>query len=196
MQNFSMTGMQVHDNTLLWKESFDGEYVRIVQSIIDQNLFEGKSFYIHQFIKRVDDTSGVKKMMHHPRLSKPLPTPGATLLRCEPFAPEQIKIVWTLPNQENFGMYSEGKIYANEFVFNCIQKFLRCMKRYKKLQAWAGEKEGRKITDKAIEKCFIEFIHPEPGDVNEEEFKEIMRGKVLKGKSNMTPQNTPQPQIL
>ena len=182
MQNFYITGMQAHENTLLWQEEFDKDYVKHVQNLILSKPFGDRPFYIHQFVKRVDDQSGLKKMYHHPRMSKPYPQPGSTLLRCDSKSPEKIKIVWTLPNQENFNLYGFGKMYANEFVFNCIRDFLRCMKRVKLLYKWTLNNPDKPVKDSQIEKCFEEFLIPEPGDAKEGDFREWLQQKVMKAR--------------
>lgn len=125
MQNFYLTGSQVHDNTLFWKENSEANYCKTVKDLIASDPFDGHKFYIFQFVKRVDDISGVKKMFHQARLTKPEPLPGTTLLRADPKDPDTVTIIWTLPNEENFGLYKEGKMFADLFVYECIQKFLK-----------------------------------------------------------------------
>ena len=108
--------------------------------------FEGKPFYIFNFVKRVDDGSGVKKMYHQPRLTIPEPVGGTTLIRIDPKNPEQMKIVWTLPNRENFEMYRHQKAFADPFVFECIQQYK--YRREEMLRAEIGdatEQEAREI---------------------------------------------------
>jgi hypothetical protein len=64
-------------------------------------------------------------MYHQPRLTKPEPVPGSTLLRVDPSNPENAEIIWTLPNQENFKLYEHGKMFADEFVHECVQLYLK-----------------------------------------------------------------------
>ena len=124
MQEFFLTKSKVLDNTQFWKENSEADYCKTIQQIIKSDPFEGHKFYIFQFVKRVDDISGVKKWYHQPRLTKPDPLPGTTLLRVDPKDPDTVTIIWTLPNEENFGLYGTGKIFGDSFVYECIQKFL------------------------------------------------------------------------
>ena len=64
-------------------------------------------------------------MYHQPRLTRPEPLPGTTLMKVNPMYPEEATIIWTLPNQENFGLYQSGKMFADPFVHECIDKFLK-----------------------------------------------------------------------
>lgn len=125
MSNFYLTKNQIQENTQFWKENSEKEYCETIQKIIESKPFGNYKFYIYQFVKRVDDVTGVKKMYHQPRLTKPDPIPGTTLLRADPQNPEEVTIIWTLPNEENFNLYKYGKLFADPFVFECVEKFLK-----------------------------------------------------------------------
>jgi hypothetical protein len=125
MQNFILQKNQVLDNVEYFKQNSEDGYVKMVEKIIAQRPFGKHKFYILQFVKRVDDRTGTKKMHHQARLTKPEPFPGSTLLRVDPNQTEQVTIVWTIPNQENFGLYKSGKMFADPFVHECIEKFLK-----------------------------------------------------------------------
>lgn len=125
MQKFILPKSQALDNVQFFKENSENDYCKMVQKIIMEKPFGNNKFYLYQFVKRVDDTSGIKKMYHQPRLTKPDPVPGTTLLRCDPNDPGTVTIIWTLPNEETFNLYSEGKMFSDGFVYECIQKFLK-----------------------------------------------------------------------
>ena len=63
-------------------------------------------------------------MYHQPRLTRPEPLPGTTLMKVDPKDPEMAIIIWTLPNRENFELYKHGKMFSDPFVNECIDKFL------------------------------------------------------------------------
>ena len=46
-------------------------------------------------------------------------------MKVNPKYPEEAHIVWTLPNQENFALYKEGKMFADPLVNECIEKYLK-----------------------------------------------------------------------
>ena len=33
-------------------------------------------------------------------------------------------MIWTIPNENNFNMYGQGKMFSDPFVYECIQKYL------------------------------------------------------------------------
>lgn len=125
MSNFYLKKDQVFENTDFWKQNSEADYVKCIQDLIRKKPFGDHKFYIFSFIKRICDVTGQKKMYHQPRLTRPDPLPGTTLIKVDPKVPESAIIVWTLPNQENFGLYKEGKMFADEFVYECIDRFLK-----------------------------------------------------------------------
>src|SRR5262249_53536838 len=139
MQKILLSKNHVQDNIQFFKENSERGYCDMVQKIIQSRPFGNHKFYIFQFVKRVCDDRGIKMMHHQPRLTKPEPLPGTTLLHCDPNDPSQIKILWTLPNQENFGLYNHGKMFSDPFVYECVKKY----------------KENPK-----------EMMKPEPGDLS------------------------------
>ncbi len=149
MQNFLLSKSQVMDNVQYFKENSEKGYCDMVQKIIESRPFGNHKFYIFQFVKRVNDDTGVKVMHHQPRLTKPEPVPGTTLLRCDPNDPGHVTIIWTLPNQENFNMYRLGKMFSDPFVHECVEKYLKNPK---------------------------EMMKPEEGDLSEDKMREVYRG--------------------
>lgn len=158
MSNFCLKSNQIWENTEFWKQNSEEEYVRCIQNLIASKPFGDHKFYIFSFVKRVDDVSGVKKMYHQPRLTRPDPMPGTTLMKVDPRDPSTATIIWTLPNENNFGLYQSGKMFADPFVHECVQKFLKNPK---------------------------EMIKPDPDDLTEDQIREIyvdLKMKALKKK--------------
>jgi len=149
MQRFYLKKDQVWENTEFWKQNTEEDYVKCIQSLITSKPFGDHKFYIYSFVKRVNDNTGEKKMYHQPRLTRPEPLPGTSLLKVDPRSPDTAIIVWTLPNQENFGLYQRGKMFADEFVHECIQKFLNNPK---------------------------EMCKPDSEDLNDNQIRDIYRG--------------------
>lgn len=148
MQNFMLTTSKIQDNIQFFKENSEKGYVETIKKIIESDPFLGHKFYIQSFIKRVDDSTGVKKMIHHPRLTKPEPLPGHTLLRVDPKDPDSMKIMWTIPNQETFGLYKYKKAFGDRFVYECIQTYQKNPK---------------------------QFMQPEPDDLSDDQIREIYK---------------------
>jgi len=150
MYSDSIPQYDLFDTVQFVKEQSEKGYVDCLQDIIGKAPFGNRHFYIFSFMKRVDDTQGIKRMIHQPRLTKPEPVPGSTLIRVHPRNPEEAKIMWTLPNEEAFGLYKQGKIFGNEFVHECVQRYL---------------------------KNPMEMCRPEPGDMLEEEIYDYYKQK-------------------
>lgn len=130
---------------------FEEEYCKTIQNIIQSRPFGKHKFYIYSFMKRVCDITGAKKLYHFTRLTKPDPIPGTTLLRADPEYPEEVKIIWSLPNDEAFNLYKVGRMFSDPFVHECIMKYLHNRD---------------------------ELMKPEDGDLSEDQIKEIYRGRV------------------
>lgn len=148
MSNFYLKNVKIKDNTEFWKQNSERNYVECVQNLIASKPFGDRKFYIFSFVKRIDDESGKKVMYHQPRLTRPEPLPGTTLMKVDPKHPEEAIIVWTLPNQENFGLYKHGKMFADQFVSECIDKFLKNPN---------------------------SLIQPDPDDLNDEQIRQVYK---------------------
>lgn len=143
---YYLTKENALDSVENFKQNSEADWVKCVQTLVESKPFGNHKFYIFMFVKRVCDSSGVKKMFHQPRLTKPAPVPGTTLLRVDPNNPEEATIIWTLPNQENFNLYKQGKFFDDPFVHECVEKFLKNPK---------------------------ELMKPEEGDLPEKKMKEL-----------------------
>lgn len=147
MSNFYLTKNQVHENTEFWVENTEEDYCAMVRRIIMSKPFGDNKFYIFQFIKRVNDWTGEKKMYHQPRLTKPEPLPGTTLLRVDPRDPDTVTIIWTLPHEEAFNLYDAGKMFSDPFVYECIQKYRKNPKELMK-------REDGDLSDREIQEVY------------------------------------------
>lgn len=158
MQNFYLSSNEAQDTTYHWKENSEKDWVDNLQDLIQKKPFGDHRFYIFMFVKRVDDRSGIKKMYMQPRLTKPEPLPGTTLLQIDPRNPGEAKMIWTLPAEMNSVLYQQGKMYADQFVHECIEKYTK--------RPW-------------------ELMRKEEGDLPENEIREIYKAKA---KGNSTTQ--------
>lgn len=153
MQNFYLSKNEAFDSTTNWKENSEKDWVACLQDLIKKKPFGDHKFYVFMFVKRVDDSSGIKKMYLQPRLTKPEPLPGTTLMQVDPKDPGTAKIIWTLPNENNFGLYQAEKMFGDPFVYECIQKYLK--------SPW-------------------ELMKKEEGELREEEIREIYNAKATR----------------
>jgi len=145
MQNFNLTIRKIQEFTEYLGETNGINFMKIVRDIIRLDPFSGHKFYIFSFIKLKD-----RQRYHQPRLTKPEPVPGSTLLRVDPKNPEEMKMCWTLPGQEAFGLYKHKKLFADQFVFECINTYLNEPKKLMK-------KEPDDVSEEDAKKLYEEF---------------------------------------
>lgn len=120
MQNFNMT-LSKADEFKQDVLKYAGEsYMQIVRDLISLRPFEDHGFYIFSFIKKQNN-----ERFHHPRLTKPEPIPGGTLIWVDPNKPEEMELCWTLPPRENFPTGAYGKAFGDQFVWECVQTYLK-----------------------------------------------------------------------
>ena len=118
MQNLVDTISKVHEFKELLVDSNGASYMDVIRDLIKFDPFDGHKFYIFSIIKLRD-----KQRFNQPRLTKPEPIPGGTLIRVDPKNPDEMKLCWTLPSQEYFGLYKYKKLFADQFVYECIQTY-------------------------------------------------------------------------
>ena len=122
MQNILVPMTDVKDSIENCTYNSKNDYANCIQSIIKSKPFGDVKFYIYSFLKSTE-IPGVKKMYHQPRLTRPEPIHGTTLQRVDPSNPEEAIIIWTLPDKEDFEKFKEGKVFANDYIWECIQKY-------------------------------------------------------------------------
>ena len=120
MQNFKLSISKVNDFKQDVLEHAGESYMQIVRDLITLRPFEDHGFYIFSIIKKENN-----ERFHHPRLTKPEPVPGGTLIWVDPKKPEEMEICWTLPPLENFPTASKGKAFGDQFVWECVQTYLK-----------------------------------------------------------------------
>ena len=118
MQSFNLTTAKVHEFKNYLNQTNGDSYMKVVRDLIKFDPFNGHKFYIFSFMKLKD-----RERFHQPRLTKPDPVPGGTLIRVDPMHPEEMKLCWTLPSQEHFGLYKYKKAFGDQFVYECIQTY-------------------------------------------------------------------------
>lgn len=139
MQNFDLTINKVKEFSEYLGETNGESYMKVIRDLIKFDPFSGHKFYIFSLIKLKD-----RQRFFQPRLTKPEPVPGGTLIRVDPKRPEEMELCWTLPSQEAFGLYKESKVFGDQFVYECIQTYLNYPKKLmRKDKDDVSEEEGR-----------------------------------------------------
>jgi hypothetical protein len=145
MQNADWTVRKIKEFTEYLGESNGQKFMEVVRDLIRLDPFDGHKFYIFSFIKLRD-----RQRFHQPRLTKPDPVPGSTLLRVDPKRPEDMTMMWTLPGQEAFNLYKDKKLFADQFVYECIQTYLNNPRKLQK-------KEPDDLSDEDAARLYGEF---------------------------------------
>lgn len=157
MQLFTLKKDTFFDSKENLKSQIVDGFMKKVLEIVHSKPFGEHKFYDFIFPKRADEQSFVQILFHQPRLTKPNPLPGTTLLRLNPKDPDEIGIIWTLPHEEAFHNYQKGKIYSDPIVYQSIQNYLH----------------NREY-----------LMKPEPDDPSEEECKRIYQQYINKPSKN------------
>ncbi len=146
MSNFYLSLNEALDSTLHWKEKSEKDWVECFQDLIQKRPFGDNKFYVFMFVKRQDDKRGIKKLYMFPRLTKPEPLPGTTLMQVDPRNPEEALIIWTLPTEINEEAVKKGKQFADPFVHECVKNYIyNPRKLMKKEEGELSENEIREI---------------------------------------------------
>lgn len=167
MQNFDLTKMKIQEFTEFLGETNGRNFMEVVKELIRLDPFSGHKFYIFSFIKLKD-----RQRFHQPRLTKPEPVPGSTLLRVDPKNPEKMDMCWTLPGQEAFNLYKHKKLFADQYVHECIETYLNNPRQLMK-------KEPDDVSDEEATLLYQEFhrkINQMDNEMKakEEEFKKVL----------------------
>jgi hypothetical protein len=79
-----------------------------VQDIVDQRPFGNHPFYIFSHA-RTDDDGVTKRLIHHPRLSKPRAESNSILTKVYPGS-DLVKVFWMIPAEELWKQYEKGNV--------------------------------------------------------------------------------------
>lgn len=150
MQNYSMNITDAIESMHQWKDNSEKDWVDNLQDLINKKPFGNHKFYVFMFLKNVEGVLDVKKLYMQPRLTKPEPQPGTSLMKVNPLISDTAIMCWTLPHQESFGLYGKGKVFGDPFVKQCIDDYLK--------------------NPKAM-------MRPDPDDLSERDILEIYKAK-------------------
>jgi hypothetical protein len=143
MESFALTASKIKEFTEYLGDTNGQSFMEVVRDLLKFNPFDGNKFYIFSFIKLKD-----MQRFHQPRLTKPEPVPGSTLVHVDPKNPEYMKMCWTLPPEESFDLFKDKKLFADQFVWECINTY----KKYPR-----------------------QLMRAEPGDLTEDQMRDLYK---------------------
>lgn len=124
MQILPLTKKIFCDTKDILKSEIDRKFEYAILNLIEKKPFGKHKFYDFIFPKRATAESTVQILYHQPRLTKPDPLPGTTLLKLDPDNPEKVIIIWILPHIESINLFKKGKIFENKIVHDSIRDYL------------------------------------------------------------------------
>jgi hypothetical protein len=130
-----------HERLKLTKERNSPDITKMIESIIEQDPFDGRPFYIFAHKRTIEmderirlwvdagsppDFTGIPdtRILWQSRLTKPQAQENSMLYKVVPKKPDQIKIIWILPEREKFHLYSYGKFFQDKITAESIHDFL------------------------------------------------------------------------
>lgn len=149
MQGISIETKQIKSIVNELVKKHEDSLEEFLYNLVRKKPFGEHKFYAYCFLKNDPLLLGVKKYICQPRLTKPKPYPNTSLFRMNPRFPDEVEVMWILPNKEAMRNFKKGKIHENEIVQDSIHKYYSDRK-----SLWK----------------------PEPDDVTEEQFTEIYKG--------------------
>lgn len=124
MQDFSLRTLEVKGTVDDIKNKNKNSVEEFLNQILQSRPFGNRKFYVLTFLKNTPGDPHTKKLVYQPRLTKPKPNPNTSLYRLNPLRPDEVEVFWILPKIQAFGLYAKGKVHENEFIHECIQKYL------------------------------------------------------------------------
>lgn len=112
----------VRDFITDFKGSNERSLEEILVEIIESRPFGDHKFYIHSFMKDTENVF-VKRLVHHPRLTKPAPMPNSRVFKVDPKDPEVVRVMWILPGIEDLDKFKKGKVFEDETINDSIRAY-------------------------------------------------------------------------
>lgn len=142
----------VIDFTQDFKQSNMESLEEILHEIISSRPFGDHKFYINSFMKDTEDVF-VKRLIHHPRLTKPEPVPNSRLYRVDPNRPDEVTVMWILPNAEEMKLFKKGKVFEDELINDSIRM-------YHKDKGKLRQKEPDDLPDEEVRRIYASLRGP------------------------------------
>jgi hypothetical protein len=119
--------LEAHDRLLHFKEDQAINIFQGAEDCLKKNslslALQQHSPYVYMFAHpRTADDGFTKRMIWHPRLTKPKPQTNSYLFRAIS-GTDEIEVCWLLPPREMWKQYEKGKITENDLVLWSIDQF-------------------------------------------------------------------------
>lgn len=138
MKKVSVDRLETHDRLLDFQQKNKSSIDEQIASLIRQNPFDGLPFYIYAHKRTLDEAERLlhfqtgqytiennptHKIVWQPRLQKPKAQTNSMLFKVDPSAPDQVKVIWILPDREQFEAYKKGSMFQDPTILDSIEAF-------------------------------------------------------------------------
>ena len=79
--------------------------------------------YIYGHRRSGDNPGEADRILWQPRLAKPYPQTNSMLFRIETKFPDDIHVIWIIPEREQWHLYKKGMMFENPTVIDSIESF-------------------------------------------------------------------------
>lgn len=113
--------LETHDRLIEFKKQSDSISEQVAK-IIKERPFGNLPFYIWAHARTADD-GFTKRLIWQPRLTKPKSQTNSMLFKVYPEKPDEIYIIWMIPDRSQWDAYNKGKMTESCVVWSSIQAF-------------------------------------------------------------------------
>lgn len=117
----SVDRLETHDRLLQFQKQ--GEDISsMCANVIAQRPFGDHAFYIFAHARTSDD-GYTKILIWQPRLTKPKSQTNSMLFKVHPLVPEQVKVIWMIPERSMWSQFKRGLVTESSVVEQSIHAF-------------------------------------------------------------------------
>lgn len=138
MNPIQVNTLETHDRLLDFKKKHEESIENRIAKMIQEDPFDGLPFYI--FAHKRTLSNGERnlhfqtgqytirnvpshKIVWQPRLQKPKACLNSMLFKVDPSFPDQVKVIWILPEREQWSSSREGTMFEDPTVIESIHAF-------------------------------------------------------------------------
>lgn len=114
---------ETHDRLINFKDKNELNIQACIASLIAQDPFDGLSFYIFAHKRSADFPGEPDRLLWQPRLKKPKAQTNSMLFKVNPKNPEEVKIIWMIPDRKLWQSFQKGKMFESEIILDSIYDF-------------------------------------------------------------------------
>jgi hypothetical protein len=137
MDGIKINTLETHDRLLDFKKKNQDTISQQIHKMVMQRPFDDHPFYIFAHKKTVDmhdqliyiqegcppDKIPTHRIIWQPRLRKPKAETNTMLFKVDPSYPDQVKIIWILPDESQWEAYKKGQMCQDPTTVESIYAY-------------------------------------------------------------------------